>query len=379
MNFFNIATNIITGEKSVYNIKELLRGHKSCLFVSTSINGIQKETFYEIINLIKKENIKVTIFDKVIPNPPTKIIEEGINLIKENNIDCIVGLGGGSTLDTAKAIRLLSDISELNWEEICNEYNNPFYDYNKLHNNNIKLIAIPTTTGTGSEVTQAAVLTHNELKYTIFHKQNFPDYAILDPNLVVSLPRSITSSTSFDAFTHAYESFISPNSNDITKIYSIMAIDKITKFLPKCLEDLNDLSYRNELLIAQNFAGIALANGGAHLPHPLSEVIGSYSKIPHGDSLAAIFHQYLKEFEKEQFEQQKLILEIFNKNLNKNFSDLSEAVCYFIDYIGLKNSLNKFNIDEEIKNKITNDKLWSLLPFAKEQRIKNLLIYSFDN
>ena len=157
------------------------------------------------------------------------------------------------------------------------------------------LIAISTTAGTGSQCTHASVITSVDgMKLTVFHQDSYAKVAIVDPELTLTLPNSISSSTAFDAFTHAFESYLRNDNNPIAQLQSIKAIENIVYALPKVLKE-NKIEYREMLSLSDTLAGIALSNCGASLPHPLSEVIGSYvNRLAHGQALAMVYPTFLK-------------------------------------------------------------------------------------
>lgn len=378
---FKIAPTIINGEDGVDQLLPTLSS-KRCMLVTTENTGPLASLYDLVKTKLINQGIEVTHFDQVVPNPTTEIVMAGIKKANSDRVDTIVAIGGGSSIDVAKCIRLLAGNQSIDWDHLFATCSDPFATYQPLATTRINLIAIPTTIGTGSEVTQAAVITHNGMKSTIFHQNNFADYAILDTQFVITLPNTLAAMTAFDAFTHAFESYISTNSTSLSRACSLQAIELIKNNLKTALAT-KDTNLYQELLSAQTLAGISLANAGANLPHPLSEVIGSYTKLPHGQSLAVIFPQFINHTHTAYTAQYATIARILDPSLQTQSdliasSQLANIVTNYANDIGLNTSLNSYDIDDETKNNILNCDLWKHLPFANEETIQNILCDSFN-
>ncbi len=369
----NITTELIIGPNTIEKLTELTQNnHKMMLVTTANIPPLQTQ-----FDLIKKlcSHLEIIHFDQVIANPTSEIIDAGVSLANKEGVDLIIGIGGGSTIDTAKMIRLLLH-QDYNWENLITKYNDPFISCNEPKS--VPYIAIPTTTGTGSEVTQAAVITHNNFKESIFHPNNYSDIAILDPTIVSTLPAHLTAMTTFDAFTHAFESYISPKANQYNKQLALSAMKIIITTLPLCLKDLDNLEYREQLLVAQNFAGISLATAGANLPHPLSEVIGSICNVPHGEALAIVFSNFIKQtlnLYPNEYAQIKNLFVQSDQTLNS--LDLSTIVHHFINKINLKQSFIEHNVSHDDFLLVLNHPLWEHLPFLDSSQTKIILNNSY--
>ncbi|NMD38869.1 MAG: iron-containing alcohol dehydrogenase, partial [Christensenellaceae bacterium] len=268
-NFFS-PTRIIFGKNKIEDLGNIAaRYGKKCMLVTTNKNEpALKDLYVKAINILESANIAVLHFDEVLPNPPIDIIEKAIALANENNIDFLVGLGGGSSIDTAKSISIFHEVDKINWSEAYQKYTSPFTMYEKISSKKIPLIAIPTTAGTGSEVTQAMMVSEyeNNEKNCIFHNEAYPEVALIDPTLCLTIPKRLTAATGFDAFCHAFESYLRDEASDITKAFGIIAIKDIINTLPKLVNDLGNYEYRETMSKAACFAGISLANAAATLP-----------------------------------------------------------------------------------------------------------------
>ena len=176
------------------------------------------------------------------------------------------------------------------------KYSNPFA-VGPSPDSALAFIAVPTTSGTGSHCTQAAVVsdTVQQEKTTLFHSGLFQSIARVDPELMCSVPPAVTAATGFDAFTHAFESFLGGRTSPLTEVMSLEAIRLIFENLPAVLKDPHNIILRTRLAWADTLAGMCLANGGADLPHPLGEIIGGICpRIAHGETLAMVYPDFLK-------------------------------------------------------------------------------------
>lgn len=354
MNSFNffVPTQIRFGRGSRKELKDILPLYgKKCLMVSRPLNGSLKETFEEIISIIRSANIEVSFFDEVIPNPTLEGVEKGVALAVAHQVDFVIGIGGGSVLDTAKLIAFLfNENININWEEAKSKYDNPFAMSPKPEAA-LPFIAVSTTSGTGSQCTQAAVVSDTKNKVTFFHSALFPAVAIVDPELMLSVPSSVTAATGFDAFTHAFESFLGNRVSPITEQMSLQAIKLVVQNLSKAIKDPNNIKVRSNLAWADTLAGMCLANGGADLPHPLGEIIGGIcSRIAHGDTLAIVYPAFLKH--KEKIAPKKFIKVAEYLGLESDPSSLRNCLIDLFKVTGLNTVLEKAKISKEESNDI---------------------------
>ena len=227
------------------------------------------------IQSLEKEKISYTAFDEVEPNPSIQTIEKGFIRFKENGCDFLVGLGGGSPMDVAKAIgvQVTNPGPLLNYEGL-----------DKVVNPIPPLIAIPTTAGTGSEVTAASVFTDRARKFKTFLRSTYivPKVALLDPQLLLTLPPPILASTGMDAFTHAYESFVSTNTNPVSQALAIDAIRLISQNLRRFYAYPENLEAAEAMMIASTMAGLAFASGRTGIVHGMAHPLGGHYDVPHG-------------------------------------------------------------------------------------------------
>ncbi len=242
--------------------------------------GIVKLKIIDILtNALKKYGKKFTIFDEVEPDPREETLIKGAEICKEYKPDLIIGLGGGSSIDTAKGIIFLYEKPELNLDEV--------HPFNKFGFSKSKLLAIPTTSGTGAETTWAAVITRkmedgSDFKLELANRELVPSFAIIDPIFTKTLPAHITASTGFDALAHAWEGLISLFKNDFSDGLAIKAIELINKYLPIAVKNGSNMEAREKMHNAATIAGISFGNSNIMMGHSIGHALGAVFHKPHG-------------------------------------------------------------------------------------------------
>lgn len=260
MENFYLKTRIYMGKEG---LEEVLNGMKRALIVTDSFMQESGMVTY-LTEPLEQRKIRYKIFSEVKPDPDIAVIARGISMIQEFHPQVLLALGGGSPIDAAKAMNLLS--SRQGAGERC------------------RFIAIPTTSGTGSEVSKFSVISDPEqsAKYPLVMDELIPDAAILDPSLVESVPPSVTADTGIDVLTHAIEAFVSTHANDFTDAAAEKAIKLVRSSLLKVYQNPDDLDARQKMHHASCLAGIAFSNAGLGLNHGMAHALGAHFHIPHG-------------------------------------------------------------------------------------------------
>ena len=225
--------------------------------------------------------IRYKIFDDTMPEPTAKSIENGVSTLKDGSFDCIIAFGGGSPIDSAKAISLLATKGGL-----IEDYKFPFINLE----NNIPIIAIPTTAGTGSEVTKFTIITNEKTdeKMLCVGPAFMPIAAIVDYELTYSVPQRTTADTAIDSLTHAIEAFVSKKSNLFSDTQAISAMELIAPNIRRAYNNGKDQEAREKLMTGATLAGIAFSNSSVALVHGMSRPIGAFYHVPHGLSNAML-------------------------------------------------------------------------------------------
>jgi alcohol dehydrogenase class IV len=239
---------------------------------------------------LEKKGLKVTVYDGVKPNPTTAFVAEAARLGRMAGCDVVVGVGGGSTMDTAKAAAI-----EMTHPLPCFEY--AYFQPQQPTAATLPIVLVTTTSGTGSHVTKCSVVTHAEkgIKTGIVSDFIFAREAIVDPQLMVSVPASVTATTGFDVFTHAFESYININANPYIDAHALESIQTLAEALPHAVKDGKDLDARIRMTVADTLAGTCIANVGTTLPHSLGQpVSGHFPKVSHGGALAMVYPAFME-------------------------------------------------------------------------------------
>lgn len=229
----------------------------------------------KIISPLDSASITYTIYDKIDPEPGLQLADSGLAIAKEKGCDCVIGVGGGSAMDVAKAISIL-----LTNGGKASDY----IGLGKIKKKGVPKIMVPTSSGTGAEVTFTAVFINEETgsKAGMNGDPLYPDAAILDPMLTTSLPPVVTAYTGIDALTHALEAYTSVQAHPISEMYSLEAIRLISRNLPKAFTNGDNLEARSEMLLGSFLGGKALATAGVGLVHAMAYPMGGMFGIAHG-------------------------------------------------------------------------------------------------
>ncbi len=266
------------------NIKSVL------LVTDKSIRGLGLTK--ELEEKIEKANIKLTIFDDILPNPTTHMVENGLKVYNENMCDGAIAFGGGSVMDTAKVILARHVYSKKSITKMKGLL--------KVNKKLPPLFAVPTTAGTGSETTLAAVITDAEThdKYAINSFPLIPKYAVLDYKTTINLPKNITSTTGMDALTHAVEAYIGKSTTRLTRNMSEKAVKLIVENLKTCYDEPHNAEARENMLKASYYAGVSFTISYVGYVHAIAHSLGGQYGTPHGLANAVILPHVLKKFGK---------------------------------------------------------------------------------
>lgn len=275
---FDVPTKIIFGVNSSLEIHKLLdKLDLKKVFVVAGKSFSKTKYFEKIVLNLRQKNFDVTVFTDIVPEPTIQVVDEASMELKNSSCDVVVAVGGGSTIDICKAMCMLQNNGGSIKEYL-------FGGDKRVGNKPLPLIAVPTTAGSGSEVTGASVVSdeENNVKLSVTDSSLIPQFAILDPATQLDMPQLITSSTGMDALTHAIEAYVSKKASIISDSYAEKAIQLIGENIYTATFTPCDIEARSKMAIASTLAAIAFANAGLGAVHGISQAMGGVAHVPHG-------------------------------------------------------------------------------------------------
>lgn len=337
----HIPTKILFGCGELKKLAtEKLPGKKALIVISGGTAMKKYGYLDKVIGLLKENNVTSIVFDKILPNPIKSHVMEAATVCRENQCDFVVGLGGGSSIDSAKSIAVMA----------CNE--GDYWDYinggtgkGRPVTKALPVVAIPTTAGTGTEADPWTVITNEERQEKIGfgNELTFPVLSIVDPELMVSIPPHLTAYQGFDAFFHAAEGFIANCATPISDLYALEAIRLLYKYLPVAVKDGRDLKARAKVAWASTLAGLVEATSSCTSEHSLEHAMSAYyPELPHGAGLIAISENYFETFRNDSMKRYMKMAEIMTQQKSNRPSDFIDALVRMqkeCDVYGLKLSI----------------------------------------
>ncbi len=259
--------------------------------VTTGKSSSRNGSLDDLKKVLEENGIEYVVYDKVGENPSFDMLRDARKEFQEEKVDFIIGLGGGSPMDFAKALGVLLANPELKVVEI--------YDTQK-YSRMIPVVAIPTTSGTGSEVTQYSVITDDEGNKGGFGTDfTFPTLSFADPSYTVTMPERLTMSTGIDALCHAIEGYVSRRSSPLVRLIAKEAINLIKENLKKAMENPDDLKIREKMMYASTLAGIVIAQAGTTVNHAFGYPVTTFKGVRHGQATGMFLVETLKVMAKE--------------------------------------------------------------------------------
>jgi len=342
---FYCPTEVFCGSGVINKITDITENYgPNCLFV---MDPFFEDSIIEkkIISLLNSK--KIIKYSKVTPNPRSDEIDNGA---KQKNIDFIVALGGGSVIDTAKAINIVYTNGGSCW------------DYAKTKDHPIKeikkpllpLIVIPTTSGTGSEVTRYSVITNSltHAKATIKTDSIFPTKAIIDADLMISVPPKTTALTGIDAFAHCFEAYISSKANDFGDLYALKGMQLFAENIKTACSNGKNIEARNNMAICSMLGGLSITHSATTLPHGIGQALSGITDAPHGGSIAVCMPEVIKFTLPQKKERIANVACLFDESLkNKSIEEQANALPIILDklfkkIIGDRLSMKDYGLTE---------------------------------
>ncbi|WP_010681134.1 iron-containing alcohol dehydrogenase family protein [Acetivibrio cellulolyticus] len=322
---FQIGTKVLFGKGCLITNKALLNKFgKKALVVTGKGSAKASGALDDVEEILKEYKIEYSIYDKVENNPSLENVAEGGKIARELNVDFIIGIGGGSPLDASKAVAILAanDIEPLEL------YKNVF------DNKPLPIIAIPTTAGTGSEVTPYSILTRNDMKtkMSFGNEDTFPKVAFIDAAYTESMSYETTVNTAVDALSHAMEGFLSRRSTPVSDALAIEAIKIFGECAEALIDNNIDFSVREKLLYVSMLGGMVISHTGTTIIHGLGYSLTYFKDIPHGKANGLFMREYLKYNYNAVNEKINKVLELFKVSTIDEFGDIIDKM--------LKNDIN---------------------------------------
>ncbi len=388
------SPNIIYGEDAL-NFLENIPGDK-CFIVTDKV--MEELGYLKILtDKLEKYGKQYNVYNEILPNPRETHVAEAREMCNSYTPDLILALGGGSVMDAAKMVWCFYEFPELSLDDI-----HPFRP--DLHNmgKKAKLVAIPTTSGTGAETTYAAIISkfENDIwkKFLYAHKGIVPTYAIVDPIFPVGMPSNLTADTGFDALAHAIEGMGSEWRNEFSDALGVKAIELVFKYLPIAIKEGKNMEARDYMHQAATMAGLAFGNGNVHIGHGMGHSLGAIFHIPHGRAVGVVL-SYVTQFCLNNPDEKDKSIEIYAKlakqlgwsnwdvDNKKAAFTVIEKIKELQKEIGIPNKIQDLGISREDFDKnldmlITlcyEDATIGMVPRSVNPEIfKNLFTYAYD-
>lgn len=304
------------------------RGFKKAIVV-TDRDLIRFQVATKITSLLDEKKIAYSIYDGIVPNPTIQNVNDGVIAVEEKGADCIIAIGGGSTIDTAKAIGIIvtnPEFADVRSLEGVADTKKPC----------LPIFAVPTTSGTAAEVTINYVITdeENHRKFVCIDSHDIPIVAFVDSDMMMGMPEKLAAATGMDAMTHAIEGYITNNAWEMTDMLHIKAIEIIGRSLR--LSVTGNQKAREEMALGQYIAGMGFSNVGLGLVHGMAHPLSAWYNIPHGVACAVLLPtvmRYNKDFTGEKYREIAIALSIENAE-KMNIESVREAACKEIEQLG---------------------------------------------
>ena len=337
-------TKLIFGAGELKKLAECkLPGSKALVVISSGTSMRKYGYLDKVCELLKENGVDSVVFDKILANPVKRHIEEGAALCRAEGCDFIVGLGGGSTIDSAKAIALMAANDGDLWDYVSGGTGK-----GQPITKALPIVAISTTSGTGTEVDMWAVITNEDTNEKIGIGANplFPTIAIVDPELMLSIPAKFTAYQGFDAFFHAAEGYIANCASPISDLYALEAVRLLYKYLPVAVKDGGNLKARTKVAWASILAGLVEATSCCTSEHSMEHAMSAYyPALPHGAGLIAISKAYFTTFKNDAMKRYMKMFEVMTQKKSARPSDFVDALVYMQKECGVDNiKLSEYGI-----------------------------------
>lgn len=356
-----MANRIILNETSYFGkgaiqhiTEELNKRNYQKIVVVTDKTLIDHGVATKVMNLLDEAGVHYDTYDGIVPNPTIENVKDGVDFVKKSNAECMIAIGGGSPIDTAKAIGIImtnpefSDVVSL---EGVADTKNP----------SLPIFAVPTTSGTAAEVTINYVITdkENQRKFVCVDPHDIPVVAFVDSDMMMGMPKALCAATGMDAMTHAIEGYITKGAWEMTDMLHIKAIELIGRFLPDSVA--GDQIGREKMALAQYIAGMGFSNVGLGLVHGMAHPLSAWYNIPHGVACASLLPtvmRFNKDFTGEKYRDIAIALGVSDAE-KMDLTKVRNAACDAIDQlskaVGIPSTISELGVKEADLSKIAED------------------------
>lgn len=356
-----MANRIILNETSYFGkgaiqhiTEELNKRNYQKIVVVTDKTLIDHSVATKVMDLLDEASVHYDTYDGIVPNPTIENVKDGVDFVKKSNAECMIAIGGGSPIDTAKAIGIImtnpefSDVVSL---EGVADTKNP----------SLPIFAVPTTSGTAAEVTINYVITdkENQRKFVCVDPHDIPVVAFVDSDMMMGMPKALCAATGMDAMTHAIEGYITKGAWEMTDMLHIKAIELIDRFLPDSVA--GDQIGREKMALAQYIAGMGFSNVGLGLVHGMAHPLSAWYNIPHGVACASLLPtvmRFNKDFTGEKYRDIAIALGVSDAE-KMDLTKVRNAACDAIDQlskaIGIPSTISELGVKEADLSKIAED------------------------
>ena len=377
-----VSPRIVFGEGALDAIDEL-QGQRALIITDKTM--LQLGLVDKVKGHFSKAGIEVHVFDEVEPDPSVQTAQKGAGVAQNFKPDWIVGLGGGSPIDAAKAVWVLYERPDIEPAAI-----GPVGDLGLRKK--ARLITIPTTSGTGAEVTWAIVLTDNveKRKMGLGHQENLADIAIVDPEMAISMPPKLTADTGLDALVHAVEGYTCNWHTDLTDGLCLQAARLVFKYLPQAVSDGQDMEARERMHNAATCAGLGFGNSMASMAHAMGHSLGGAFHVPHGRAVA-LFLPYTIEFFAAQAPERFAELAAFVGYSNNGDEKVARAFAYHIRDLcrkvgnptsvaeaGIKRKAYEGQLDKLVDDALNDTQMVTSVRSPTVDEMRQLFLYAYD-
>ena len=347
MFIFQAKTRVVFGVDAVRTLGEEVKalGVKKVLVVTDK--GIIKAGLFERVEEpLLKDGIEIAVFDDIEPNPRDTTVVRGAQCLEDEKADAVIGFGGGSSMDVAKAISVMS-MNEGTVEQYCAAFN-------CWPNPPKPIVAVPTTAGTGSEVSAASMITNaqNGVKMMMLGRSILPTTAVVDPVLTIGLPPHLTAQTGVDALSHAVEACVSIGANPISDAIGFQAIELIVNNIRKAYANGKDIEARTNVMLGSTMAMLAAANAGLGIIHSMAHALGGQYDLSHGLSIVVCFPDGLEYNATAVPEKCAKIARVMGKSTaNMSIVDAAktvvDAIRELLEDLGFEQNLGSLGVEKE--------------------------------